>query len=222
MTRDAIDGEILQADIPFKHIYEVEALAKSGRDHAVSLEASLAERTAIAEFLELEAVDSMRLTGTLAREGRSDWRFDGRLEAQVAQRCVVTLEPTPAAISEAMAHVWSPNAAAGQTADAAINDATFGVDPEADDDPPEPLGAEIDLGAAAVEALSLALDPYPRAADAALDATLAGPPGVAPLTDEALRPFAGLAALRESMDATDDAPPDSAEKPPSRKDENDP
>ena len=221
MTRDAANGENLPADIPFKHPYEVEALTKSGRDHSVALDADEAERAAIAGFLDLEAVDSLRLTGTLARKGRTDWRFEGKLEAQVAQRCVVTLEPAPEAISEPVARVWSPNAPA-QADETAVGDAAFGVDPGQEEDPPEPLGAEIDLGAVAVEALSLALDPYPRAAGAVLDAALAAPPGVAPLTDAALKPFAGLAALRDRMDAPNGAPPNSEEKPPSIEDENDP
>ena len=203
MTRDEPNGETLAADIPFKHVYLVETLAKSGRDHAVSVEASAAERTAIAEFLDLEAVETLVLTGTLAREGRAGWRFDGQLEAQAAQRCVVTLEPVPTAISELINRHWSPDAKPPQA-----EDAVFGLDSELDEEPPEPLGAEIDLGAVAVETLALALDPYPRAPGADLDATRAAPPGVAPLTDEAVKPFAGLAALRERMGAANGAAPE--------------
>ena len=74
-----------------------------------------------------------------------------------------------------------------------------------DDDTLEPLPSEIDLISIAYETIALALPAYPRSADAALDVSTFGPPGVAPLTDEAARPFAGLAALRAKMtDESDD------------------
>ena len=51
----------------------------------------------------------------------------------------------------------------------------------------------------ALEALALALDPYPRAEGAALGDARFAPPGTQPLDEEALKPFAGLAELREKL-----------------------
>ncbi len=64
---------------------------------------------------------------------------------------------------------------------------------EADDDI-EPLGARIDLGAIALEALALALPAYPRRPDAALvdSEPNAGGEGLE-------KPFASLAALRDRL-----------------------
>lgn len=81
-----------------------------------------------------------------------------------------------------------------------------GLDPpapgesEMPDDEAEALPAALDLGGVMLEALALALPPYPRAPGAEPGAetgaktgakTRAGP-GAEPPTDEALRPFAGL------------------------------
>ena len=59
----------------------------------------------------------------------------------------------------------------------------------------EALPEVIDLGTVATEALALALPLYPRAEGAALEQAVFAEAGVEPLTDEALRPFAGLAGL---------------------------
>ena len=67
------------------------------------------------------------------------------------------------------------------------------VDPEEDDEI-EPLTDRIDLGLVAVEALALALPPYPRTPGA----TLAGEADAAP-EDDAPKPFAALAALRGKL-----------------------
>jgi uncharacterized metal-binding protein YceD (DUF177 family) len=75
------------------------------------------------------------------------------------------------------------------------------VEPEAEesevpeDDSVEPLTEVIDAGAVLAEALALALPPYPRAPGAEFGELTAAAPGAEPLTDEKLRPFAGLAEL---------------------------
>ena len=52
---------------------------------------------------------------------------------------------------------------------------------------------------AALEALALALPAYPRANGAALGEAVFAAQGVAPLRDEDLRPFSGLASLAERL-----------------------
>jgi uncharacterized metal-binding protein YceD (DUF177 family) len=80
----------------------------------------------------------------------------------VTQSCVITLAPVPAKVAESF------------SADFADEDRRktdeLDLDFEADD-PPEPIrNGHIDLGELAAEQLALALDPYPRAPDAAVPA----------------------------------------------------
>lgn len=191
------------ATAPFTYAIDV-GLLKS-RSRAVDVEVDAAARAAIAAGLDIASLDAMRLTGSLAPWGRRGWRFDGRLVARAAQNCVVTLDAVAEAIDEPVLRIWSPDAAR----DVDVDSTTDG-----EDETPEPLGDAIDLGQIAVETLALALDPYPRTPDATLDDTVATPPGAEPLTDEAAKPFAGLAALRAAMTESDD-PPDAAEPAPS-------
>ena len=49
------------------------------------------------------------------------------------------------------------------------------------------------------EALSLSVPEYPRAAEAELGEMTAEPEGAAPISDEDVKPFAGLAGLRDKL-----------------------
>lgn len=163
----------------------------------VSRSADEAERAAIAGAFELLSLDDLEIEGVFRREGEEGWRFDGELRATLEQPCVVTLEPVPSRLAEPVERRWRPGAPDPFAASATATASEFAFD---DDDPPEPLGDGIDLGAVALETLALGLDPYPRAEGAQFAPLSAMPAGAAPLGDEEERkPFAALAALRKSM-----------------------
>ncbi len=114
----------------------------------------------------------------------------GRVRAQVTQRCVVTAEPVPASIDEPVALRF-----VADTGD-------VGDDIELTADTLDIIayaGGEIDLGEAAAETMALALDPFPRSANA--EATLRAA-GV--LREDEVRPFSGLAALKAKLDGAQD------------------
>ncbi|MEM7023065.1 MAG: DUF177 domain-containing protein [Pseudomonadota bacterium] len=81
-------------------------------------------------------------------------RLCGRLEAEVVQSCVVSLEDVPATVAETFECRFAP--AGVDLAD----------DLAWDEDLEQLEGAELDLGEVFAQQLSLALDPYPRAAGA--------------------------------------------------------
>lgn len=163
----------------------------AARPRALSATADEAERDALAAFLGVDAVKSFGFEGRIAPEGARSWRLTGRVTAKLTQTCVVTLAPLRIRLEEEVNRLYS--------LDDRAEDADLDFDPEGDD-PPDPVGDGVDYGAAAVEALSLAIDPYPRAPGAAFDAKSAAPPGAEPLTEERAKPFAGLAALKKAME----------------------
>ena len=162
---------------------------------AVEIEAKPVERAALA-----------RLTADLrlSRAGSGLVRVEGRLLAEGAQVCVVSLESVPFALDLPVS-------------------LTFASAPELDeggeilvevegDDPPEPIeqGA-IDLGEAMAQTLSVALDPFPRSAAAVLIRSEFGPGTAAPKeggeeADDgqeqrtAASPFAVLERLQQRRD----------------------
>lgn len=146
-------------------------------------------RDRIAASLGLISLPTLRFSGELRPEGRHDVLLEARLTARVVQPCSVTLAPVPADIVETVRrrYVAGLEQPAGDEVEV----------PE--DVDTEPLPEAIDGGAVAVEALALALPLYPRAPGAGLGEAVFAPPGVEPLRDTDLRPFAGLAALKDRL-----------------------
>jgi uncharacterized metal-binding protein YceD (DUF177 family) len=174
VTMRVPDGTIRTADVAGR------------RPVPFALEPDAAGRAAVAAALGLIALDRLRFEGTLSPEGRRDLRLTGRLLADGAQRCVVTLAPVRARIDTRVERIYVAGLRMPEGAEVEM--------PE--DDRVEPLPAVLDLAAVMQEALSLALPDYPRAPGAALGAAAFGPPGAEPITEADLRPFAALGALR--------------------------
>lgn len=182
------------APVPFRRFLSLrEMAALKGAKRTETADES--ERRAIASAFGLLDVSAFETTFAFRPEGSDAWRLDGEVRARIRQECVVTLQPVAARIAETFTRVFSPD----------------GVDPFADpsaaidfdledDDPAEPLGDGVDAGAVALETLALAIDPYPRAPDAAFAPVSARPAGAEEITEEKVKPFAGLAALKRSME----------------------
>lgn len=168
---------------------------------ALSGAADAAERAAIAEAFGLLSLDDLSYAARLAPHGGDGWRLTGTLSATLAQACVITLAPAPARIEEPFERLWRPAEAleAAEADGRDLDDDWAAAAPLEEGPEIEPTPDPIDLGLVATETLSLALDPYPKAPGALFEGAAAGPPGAPPLTDEAVRPFAKLEALRERM-----------------------
>ena len=154
-------------------------------------EADASQRATLAREMGLLRLDQLRLEGEVRPAGREELVLEARLQARADQACVVTLAPVPARLDEPVRRRYVTNF----------------VPPEGDevempeDDTLEPLPEVIDLAEVAAEALALALPEYPRAPGAELGEAVHAAPGVAPLTDAALKPFAGLASLADKLAA---------------------
>jgi len=155
------------------------------RKKRFNLVADLAERTALAARYDILGVNSL-LAEIFIHPFSKGYRLQGRLTAEVVQACVVTLEPVIASVTEEFEVTFAKT-------DPLVEAREVDLDPYGDD-PPEPiLNGEIDLGEVVSEHLALALDPFPRAADAVFSAIE---------TDEMAEPvkaspFAALAALKK-------------------------
>jgi len=136
-------------------------------ERTVEIEADADECAALAERFGLRALDRLSATARIVRAKGSAGavRLHAQLVADVVQSCVVALVPVPAHIDERVEVLFAPaqtTAGGGEVVIDALGE-----------DPPEPLiDNVIDVGEVVAEHLALALDPYPRAADAALDGGL--------------------------------------------------
>ena len=146
----------------------------------------------VAELIGAETVRKLSFAGELRPEGKRDYVLEADLGATVVQPCVVTLAPVTTRIEEHVVRRYLAEMPEPEDDEVEM--------PE--DDSAEPLPDVIDPGAVMLEALALALPLYPRAPEAELGEARFAEPGVAPLTDDELKPFAGLAGLRDKLTGT--------------------
>lgn len=170
----------------FRRLVTAAKVGESG--FTQTIEAKPEEYAKIAEYLDLVAVQSLKADIQLHRWRNKGLRVTGKMTADVTQSCVVTLDPVEAKIEAEFERRFVPDD--NLERDQGGEHEVF-VDPEGED-PPEPLGRELDLGEILVEELSLNLDPYPRK------------PGVEFHDDAAAarpreNPFAKLAKLRPKL-----------------------
>lgn len=159
------------------------------RETVRDIEATAAERAALAERLDLVALDSLTATLRLRRLPDGLIRVSGRFAADVVQSCVVTLEPVPARCSEEFTLLFGEQVVREGSAREIEFDAIG-------EDEPEPIeGGAIDLGEAVVQHLAVALDPYPRAPGAEVPAEYSGSASTGN-GQTAPSPFAVLSKLR--------------------------
>ena len=160
-----------------------------GDGRHVSLKVTEQEIAALTAFAGILSINNFAAELDVRPWGKTGFRVNGRVTANVEQACVVTLEPVPTRVDETVEVKLAPLADAERYQPKTAPEGEIIVDLEADDIPDFFEGAAIDVGAIAVEFFMLGLDPYPRK------------PGVEfqPLPDPGkaeVSPFAKLAVLK--------------------------
>ena len=154
------------------------------------------EREALKRRLDLLALERLAAELRFERTDGGAIRVSGSIQAQLAQSCVVTLEPVPRTISEPVSVLFAP-----VPADAPERE----VEVLAEGDEAEPLPADgIDVSEIVAEHLALVLDPYPRHPDAPDEPlTYAAGAGEAEKSaaedDTPAGPFAALGQLKSKL-----------------------
>jgi uncharacterized metal-binding protein YceD (DUF177 family) len=145
-------------------------------ESAYEIAAGPEERAALARRFGLLGLDRLEARVRLSRLAGGLVRLSAELSADVVQECVVSLEPVANRVEDGFTLLYGEaNEDAGEVV----------LSGEAELVEPAP-GGVIDIAEAVAQQLSLALDPFPRAADGAVPA----PPSEA---EGASSPFAELA-----------------------------
>ncbi|TGQ95454.1 DUF177 domain-containing protein [Mesorhizobium sp. M8A.F.Ca.ET.208.01.1.1] len=135
----------------------------------VVIEADPAQRAALAEAHGLLSVEAYRAELLVASWKRNGVKVSGRVEADITQACIVTLDPVQAHIDEPVEALLLPE-------DSKLGRQGFDgggeilLDADGPDSPETFSGDTIDVGALAEQFFGLAIDPYPRKPGASLDA----------------------------------------------------
>ncbi|MFA6153075.1 DUF177 domain-containing protein [Mesorhizobium sp.] len=135
----------------------------------VVIEADAMQRAALAAEHGLLSVESYRAELLVTSWKRNGVKVSGRVEADIAQACIVTLDPVESHIDEAVEALLLPEdsklARHGFDAGGEIL-----LDAEGPDSPETFSGDTIDVGALAEQFFGLAIDLYPRKKGVSLDA----------------------------------------------------
>lgn len=171
----------MSADPEFSHIV---TLADAAHGAAVAFEADADARARVAKRLDLVELTRLAVSAEV-RAVAGGIAARGDVHAELVQRCAATDLPVPASLNESfdLRFLRDIDAVAEEEDEVEISGEDCDILPLE--------GERIDLGEAAVQTLSLGLDPFPRHPDA--DRILAEK-GV--LSEEAAGPFAALAKLR--------------------------
>ncbi len=151
----------------------------------IELSANDLECGAIAKRLGLLSLSALKAHIVLSRDS-DKVNAKGRVMATLDQACVATGEPVAALIDEPFDLHFHPEPQIAPDEEIELEGAA--LDTIFHD------GSRIPLGDSIVDTLALALDPYPRSADAEETLRAAGV-----LSEEEAGPFAALAALKEKM-----------------------
>lgn len=169
----------------FDAVVRIDRLPAGGR--SLTVEASEAERAAIAEAMQILSVEQFSATLSIVPL-RGGLRAQGHIKARVTQASVVSFEPVAETVEEDVDRVFLP---APREAQAPAPGAEIYIDLENDDFPDHIDGPEVDLSALLLETLALALDPYPRLPGESLEGL-----GIS-VSDAEESPFAKLARLKD-------------------------
>jgi uncharacterized metal-binding protein YceD (DUF177 family) len=150
-------------------------------------EADRAARDAMAEVAGLRDVLSARASFDVTPLSGGRVHVAGRVQARIAQTCVVTLDPIESDIDEPIDLIFAPPEQIPELADLVDEDAEGESEIP---DSPEPIeNGVIDLGRLATDVLFLAIDPYPRKPGAVFEPVVTA-------ADPEDHPFAALKALQ--------------------------
>lgn len=162
----------MTSDLPFSRPVKVETLPRDGLEQ--SIEATPAERSALAELNDLAELPVLKAKLVIKRSGKGV-RVTGSFHAEVVQTCVVSLETFPVTLDEPIEARFVPE---GQRRPKSPEAESISLE---ELDEPDPLiDGTVDLGALTMEFLALNLDPYPRKPDAVFEPPAESEPDPSP------------------------------------------
>jgi uncharacterized metal-binding protein YceD (DUF177 family) len=171
----------------FSRAIRIDTLGEQPR--TVEIAAEPGERAELARRFNLLAIDRLEAELAISRNGE-EVMLHGTLQADVTQACVASGAPVPAALIVPFDILFRPQPASDH-GDEEVELSESEMDVVFYD------RAEVDIGEAVAETLSLNLDPYPRAPEA--DAILREAGVQREGDEERKNPFAALAGLKDRL-----------------------
>ena len=167
----------------FSHIIKLDEIGAGAS--TIRLSADAATREALAVRFDLAALESLDAELSVSRDSKGIM-VEGRIRSTLSQYCIATGDPVSVALDEPVKIRFLPEP---------VERVETEIELEADDcDSMFYEGQSIDLGEAVAQSLGLALDPYPRGANAAEQLKAAGVKA-----EDDIAPTGALAGLKDLL-----------------------
>lgn len=166
----------------FSHIVRMDQI----NGQTLSISANTDERQALTGRFHLQNLDQLFAEVALIRDG-SIVQLSGIMKAKATQNCIISGEPVETEIEEKLRINFIPQPDHAPDAEIELDDG--------DCDSIFHDGAQIDIGEAVAQSLSLSLDPYPRADSADSTGKAMGIK-----SEEEAGPFGALADLKAKLE----------------------
>lgn len=147
--------------LPLSHVYNLGRLGNAG--DAITFAADPEQRLAIAEWSAVLSVESFTVAVDIKKLGPTRFGLGYRVTADIAQACVVTLEPVPAHLETRFERELNFTGQARRKLSEDESVADLVLDSAEEEGPEEIESLHYDLAGPALEEYVLALEPYPRA-----------------------------------------------------------
>lgn len=148
-----------QIENEFSRVQGLEAITKLGT--IIEIEATDDERARLAHRFALPSIAHLKAKCVLKKQSqkeRGDYKLLVQMDAEVSQRCVMTLEEVSESINEEFSIIFQIDQSED---DGNVESKEVDIDVE-EDDVEIIKNTEIDIGEFIAEYLSLSLNPYPR------------------------------------------------------------
>ena len=160
------------------------------RIHKFSIKFDSKDMLDCQNLLDLRKISKVTISGEISAEGSQNWLLNAKVGASITQACVVTTDDVNTRIDQDIVRHYF--------ADLETHEENFSGEEDLDADA-EHIPDEINLLDITLETITLNINDFPRKDGIVIEPVLSAPEGVKPLTDDAVKPFAGLAGLRDKL-----------------------
>jgi uncharacterized metal-binding protein YceD (DUF177 family) len=180
----------------FPYSFKVNASKVVDKDLAMIVDPAATELKAIAEFYDINSVESLKADFILKPYRKAGLRVVGPLRVAMTRTCVVSLEPFESVLKLDVDRTFEPRSSRPRKIKDLNEDGEIEIDLETLDPPDVILDGVLDLGAVICEELALSLDPFPRKPGIEFESSDEEVAEAAEEAETKPSPFAALQALK--------------------------
>jgi len=149
----------MKEGLPFSHAYNLARLGNAG--DRVRLAADAEQRAGIAKWAGILSLEKFETEVEISKLAPNRFGLAFRLQADLAQACVVTLDSVPSQLDKSFTRELV-FVGASRHRDAPDSGPDLVLEADLEDGPEEIESLHVDLATPVLEEFALALDPYPR------------------------------------------------------------